>query len=194
MLVIDFVVPAHNEEATIGPVVTAIRRSQSAGQVLVVADACTDDTPAAAMEAGATVILIDAHNKGSAMATGLEYVQTPRVGFSDGDLSGLQPAHIDALAATPADTMAVGVRDTTTRLTMFPPIGGERVLPTRVALAADLFGATYMAEMQLAAAARKLGVPTVDVRLRGLRHPGRVYRHPTLWLDLAAGWLTYLGA
>jgi glycosyltransferase involved in cell wall biosynthesis len=189
---IDFVVPAHNEQATVGAVVAAIQAARSARTVIVVSDASTDHTAAEAAARGAVVLQLDAGDKGSAMAAGLHMVSTPRVGFIDADLTGLTPQHIDQLAAMPAGVMAVGVRDTTARINSLPPIGGERILPTVVARAAGLEGAGYTAEMRLAHAAKRVGVPTEDVRLRGLQH--RTNLTPTSvrrWAQVGRGYASY---
>lgn len=190
---IDFILPAHNEESTVGAVVLAVRQARATGLVLVVADDCDDRTVPAASQAGAAVIEITERDKGTAMAIGLAYVQTSRVGFIDTDLIGLRPEHIDALASEPPNAMAVGVRDSTLRLPLFPPIGGERVLPTTVAAGAGLMGSSYMAEMRLATAAKRYGVPTIGVRLPGLGHLSRARAmHLKRWPEVAAGWLDYL--
>jgi glycosyltransferase involved in cell wall biosynthesis len=189
---IDFVVPAHNEEATVGAVVAAIQAAPSAHTVTVVADACTDNTAAEAASHGAVVLTIDAGDKGSAMAAGLNMVTTPRVGFIDADLTGLTPQHIDQLAAQPAGVMAVGVRDTTARINSLPPIGGERILPTVLARNAGLDGAGYMAEMRLAHAAKRAGVPTVDVRLHGIGHRTNLASTSVRrWAQVGRGYATY---
>lgn len=188
---IDVVVPAHNEAQTIGPVVRALQASPSVRQVIVVNDGSTDRTRQAALDAGAIVRTIDARDKGSAMAAGLEHVETGSVGFIDADLHGLTPLHVEQLAAHPG-LMVVGQRDRSTpSLAGLPPIGGERVLPTEIARAADLAGSGYRAEMRLARAARRAGVATLRVPLRGVLH--RTNRTPArLWRQVAGGYLDYV--
>lgn len=194
---IDFVVPAHNEESTIYPVVLAIQGASACRRVIVVADACTDQTAAHASNAWAEVVQINAGDKGSAMAAGLELVQTIRVGFIDADLTGLTSAHIDRLAAAPAWSMAVGLRDGSTRgvfpLFGIPPIGGERILPTMVARAAGLEGSGYAAEMRLAGTAKQAGIPTIDVSLSGVSHRTRLGpRAAQRWAHVGRGYIGYL--
>jgi glycosyltransferase involved in cell wall biosynthesis len=199
---IDFVVPAHNEAASVGAVVRAIRGSACCRAVIVVADACHDATAAEAQAAGAELVVeVAAHDKGTAMARGLDFVRTPSVGFVDADLEGLQPEHLDALASFPGE-MAVGcgpgARELIASTTPLPPIGGQRVLPTAVARAADLSGSGYEAEMKLNLAARQMGVRTVEVPLPGLRHPideanfDPVKQLLKLWPGVARGWWSYL--
>jgi glycosyltransferase involved in cell wall biosynthesis len=69
------VVPAHNEEKLLPACLAALR--EAAGlvripvQLLVVADACTDETAAAAAAHGAQVVRIRARNVGAARAAGM---------------------------------------------------------------------------------------------------------------------------
>lgn len=69
------VVPAHNEEELLPACLAALRKAAGAAGVpvrlLVVADACTDETAAVAAACGAEVIRIRARNVGAARAAGL---------------------------------------------------------------------------------------------------------------------------
>jgi hypothetical protein len=192
--VIDWIVCAHNESATIDGVVRAIVRARL-GPVLVVADRCTDNTAFLAHQAGAAVLTANAGEKGTAMALGLMQTEADRVGFIDADLVGLRPDHLMLLSAW-SDAMVVGLRDSTQRLAGFPPIGGERVLPCEIALRAGLQGSAYKAEMRLAAAAKRLGYPTVEVELRGLQHPTRLQpaRVASRWHGVWRGYREYQAA
>ncbi len=69
------VVPAHNEEMLLPACLAALRQAAGAVSVpvhvLVVADACADQTAATARACGARVITIGARNVGAARAAGL---------------------------------------------------------------------------------------------------------------------------
>ncbi len=69
------VVPAHNEEQLLSACLAGLRKAAGAAQVpvhvLVVADACTDETAAVATACGAQVIRIGARNVGAARAAGM---------------------------------------------------------------------------------------------------------------------------
>lgn len=71
-------IPAHDEEAGIGPTIAALRAVAPAQtRILVVADNCTDATAARAREAGAEVTERDdpsARGKGFALAHGRDYL------------------------------------------------------------------------------------------------------------------------
>lgn len=72
------VVPARNEQDTIAECVWSIKAAASAlptgvsCEVLVVADACTDNTACRAARTGASTLVINGHNVGRARAAGTE--------------------------------------------------------------------------------------------------------------------------
>ncbi|MDP6579009.1 MAG: glycosyltransferase family 2 protein [Vicinamibacterales bacterium] len=80
------VIPAFNEAAVIGQVVTALKTAASWHEVIVVDDGSNDDTSARAREAGATVIT-HPYNKGNgaAVKTGLRHASGDFILISDGD-------------------------------------------------------------------------------------------------------------
>ena len=185
---VDWIIPAHNEAATIGPVLEAIRAARL-GPMLVIADRCTDATADIAHQAGAAVLEATVGDKGTAMALGLELTTADRVGFIDADLIGLGADHLHLLARWPG-TMTIGIRDSAHRLERYPSIGGERVLPRRVAELAGLGGGGYAAEMRLATAAARLRVSVREVRLHGLEHPTRAepWRVRARWAGVLHGY------
>jgi glycosyltransferase involved in cell wall biosynthesis len=96
---IGVVVPAHDEEKLLPSCLASLRRAaRSVGlpvYLVVVADACRDQTPQVARRGGAAVVTIDAGNVGAARAEGVREVLR-RTGRLD-------PAEI-WLATTDADT------------------------------------------------------------------------------------------
>ena len=186
---IAWIVPAHDEAPTVAAIVRAIAAARL-GPVLVVADRCRDATGAEAQRAGAHVLTADAGDKGTAMHLGLAHSASERVGFIDADLIGLRPDHLHRLASIP-DAMVVGLA--TWRIPGFPSIAGQRVLPRELAQAADLAGAGYRAEMELAAVARFRRVPIIEIPLPGLHHPTtiRPQRDICRWSDVWAGHRIY---
>ena len=89
--VIYVIIPAYNEESSIGKVIPEIP-ADVVDEVVVVDNASTDDTSSAARNAGATVILEPQRGYGSACLAGIEYCrrQDPApdiVVFLDGDFS-----------------------------------------------------------------------------------------------------------
>lgn len=131
------VVPAYNEEKTVGDVVRTLVASGRFSQVVVVSDGSTDGTARAAREAGASMVRETAQNrgKGGALSHGLMHTDAPVVCFFDADLIGLTSAHIDLLLAPLMDGgryMNVGLRDRgnfiTSLTSRLPLISGERAL------------------------------------------------------------------
>ena len=83
---LSIIIPANNEEATIGDVVTGVRRELPDAEILVVDDGSTDQTGRLAEQAGATV---KAHPKslgnGAAVKTGARAASGDILVFLDGD-------------------------------------------------------------------------------------------------------------
>lgn len=192
MELVDVIVCAHNEEATIFQVVTAIMGSHYRRYCVVVADSCTDKTVEVARNAGAHVVEVAAGNKGSAMAYGLRYVSTRDIAFVDADLEGLQVRHIDALLTWAPGWMVVGIRDGHhSSLGRFPSISGERRVPRRLAEEVRLTGTGWKAELILNAACMKAGIPWAHVLMRGVKNPRR--NKPDEWLKVTAAALEHAG-
>jgi hypothetical protein len=86
---VSVVVPAHNEQATVGEVVGAaldgLRALGVDAELIVAASACTDDTAGVAAAAGARVVATGA-GKGTAVAAGLAAARGDVICLVDGDL------------------------------------------------------------------------------------------------------------
>jgi glycosyltransferase involved in cell wall biosynthesis len=93
---VGVVVPAHDEqdwlEACLDALTRAIRWTEIPVDIVVVADACTDDTVEVARSAGVDVVEIAARNVGRARATGWDRLRR-------------EPADTQWLATTDADTL-----------------------------------------------------------------------------------------
>jgi glycosyltransferase involved in cell wall biosynthesis len=197
---VDIVIPAHNEAATIAAVVTACKGA-IVGKVIVVCDACTDDTFFRAVGAGAdNIIEIYGKDKGSAMTVGLELVTSEHVLFCDADLSGLTPSIIYALAnAEPLAGQVVGLTESMINKWSkigLPPITGERRLPTSFARTIPMSGVGYKVELIIDAAVGKAKLPHKTFLMSGVSNPTRVYEDPVgwtaMWADLGVTSLRYL--
>ena len=135
------IVPAYNEEKTIGGVVKTLKSSPLIGEVIVISDGSKDKTAALAREAGADLVheFPWRHGKGSAMAHGVTHTDCDVIFFADADLSGFTVKHIEdivkpVLAGTYAQV--VGLRDRGNflmwLLQYLPLIGGERAMLRKV--------------------------------------------------------------
>ena len=92
------VIPAFNEETSVGAVVKAMKGVKEIQKILVVDDGSTDQTAVRAKKAGAEVLSLGVNQgKGEAMQRGVMATNPDVVVFSDADLLNLQPHHIQKL-------------------------------------------------------------------------------------------------
>jgi len=130
------IVPAYNEEKTIGVIIRSLKSSPSIGEVIVVADGCEDQTAEIARIAGATVVeLPENQGKGKAMLEGVAQTDADIVAFFDADLVGLTPDHVERVVlpvVSGSKAMNVGLRDRGSFWTgigaRLPLISGERAM------------------------------------------------------------------
>jgi len=85
-MIIDAVIPALNEETTVGGVVTALRASANIDQVVVVDNGSSDRTAEVAEAAGAKVISCPVRGLGLAVKAGLAQARTELVLRTDADI------------------------------------------------------------------------------------------------------------
>lgn len=133
------IVPAYNEESTVGNVVQVLRAAGTFSGVLVVDDGSRDATTQRAQQAGARVLRKANGGKGAAMRDGIRALPPSWCGvaFFDADLTSLRPDHVRAMVSGYLDgfDMVCGLRDygpaTPATLTL-PLITGERILRRHV--------------------------------------------------------------
>jgi len=134
------IVPAYNEEATIGPIIKTLASSETLDEVIVVSDGSTDRTKEIAEAAGATVYQLPrVSGKGAAMLHGVASTDAGVLVFIDADLIGLTHDHIDRLVLpvmSGTKSMNIGIRDRGKILSFLsshlPLIGGERAMSRQV--------------------------------------------------------------
>ncbi|MCW2898444.1 MAG: glycosyl transferase family 2 [Streptosporangiaceae bacterium] len=116
------VVPAHDEAELLPDCLTALGAAVAAAplpvRVIVVADACTDQTAHRARRAGATVLEIEAVNVGIARATGVRTA----LRLAGTDPAGLWVATTDADTLVPANWLTAQLR--------YAALGWEAVVGT----------------------------------------------------------------
>jgi glycosyltransferase involved in cell wall biosynthesis len=174
-LSIDVVIPARNEQATIGPIVRKFRSRGRIGSIYVVVDrATTDWTKNQALEAGANVIMGSHENdKGQNVAEALDVVRTDQVIFCDGDYLNLSRWHIARISRT-TGIQIIGAPDIpknypASKLWAWPWVSGFRSVPTNLVRGLDLRG--YLMEVQINDACWKTGIPTQICSMVGLVSP-----------------------
>ncbi|MCI9177634.1 MAG: glycosyltransferase [Clostridia bacterium] len=87
MKAVSVIIPAYNEEKTIGQVIDIVKQSNIDCEVIVVNNCCTDNTTQIATDKGARVVYSDKKGKGYAMEEGLKVAQNEIVVFLDADIT-----------------------------------------------------------------------------------------------------------
>jgi polyisoprenyl-phosphate glycosyltransferase len=109
------IVPAHNEEKTVGEVIRVLKSSDLIKEVIVVSDGSRDKTVKVARMAGARVIALPKQlGKGKALLAALKQTRSEIIAFFDADLIGFTKDHVELLAlpvVNGARAMNVGIRD-----------------------------------------------------------------------------------
>ena len=186
------VVPARNEEATIGPTVRALVGMPGLSDVVVIADGCTDRTAQEARKAGARVLVApDARGKGRAVESALDRIPGSDVWlFVDGD-TGETAREAEALLGPVLDgraDLAVGAlpavgdggfglvkrfaRWGIGRLTGFwprEPLSGQRAVRARALDGCRPLAPGFGLETAMTIDALRLGYGIVEVPVR-MRH------------------------
>lgn len=145
---IKVIIPAYNEEESIGHVLKDIPNHVQ--EVIVVSNASTDTTEEVAARGGATVLVESAMGYGNACLKGLHYIATQEqqpdiVVFIDGDYSDY-PEQLDAIIAPILKEnvdMVIGARDKRLRekgSMTIPQIFGNWLATTLMSL---FFGAKF---------------------------------------------------
>jgi len=138
---VSVIIPAFNEEKTIGGVVETARNNPFVDEVIVVNDASTDRTPIIAKKKGAKVINFNQNKgKGWAYYEGVKASEGDIIIFLDADLIGLEPNHITELIRPIIEGEAVttcGIFEKGRFLTDFshkitPFLSGQRALTREV--------------------------------------------------------------
>jgi len=133
------IIPARNEEKTIGKVLLALIESKVFDEIIVIDDASQDKTGVISKNLGVKVLRCDERiGKGAAMKRGINATSAEIVAFFDADLVGLCKRHIFAILNPVINneaTMYVGVRghwnkspQVIAALDPLMAIGGERAL------------------------------------------------------------------
>ena len=178
---VSVIIPAYNEERTVGAVVEAAwGAAPLVREVIVVDDGSTDRTAAEALRAGAQVIPCGANlGKARALLSGVQGAKEETVVFLDADLLGLRPQHLWYLAQPVVEKqahMAIGVfrrgrLATDLAQLLAPQLSGQRSLARRLFLGAwNFLGSGFAVEIALNSFAKRQGLAVVQVPLEGVSH------------------------
>lgn len=95
---ITAIIPAYNEEQTIGNVLECLKKVEEVTQIIVVSDGSTDGTAEVAASYDIELIdLVENLGKGGAMKAGVERCNNDNILFLDADLIGLTEKHVKDL-------------------------------------------------------------------------------------------------
>ena len=131
------IIPAYNEEKTLGNVLVILEKAAYINKIIVVSDGSTDNTAAVARRYNVEVIeLAENRGKGGALKAGLVNITADVVLFLDADLIGLTVEHVNSLLIpvlkNDAD-MTIGIFEkgrlaTDLAQKMVPQLSGQRAL------------------------------------------------------------------
>lgn len=114
-LKVTAIVPAYNEEKTVGNVLKILLAAKEIDEIIVVSDGSTDKTAEISKSLGVRVLENPLRNgKGKAMRKGVENTKAEIICFFDADLIGLVLEHVSQLVQPvlrQEAAMVVGIRD-----------------------------------------------------------------------------------
>lgn len=131
------IVPAYNEEQTIGPVIEALLECRRVEEIIVVSDGSDDRTAEVARRYPVKVLELEQNvGKGGAMKAGVNETNCEVLLFVDADLVGLHTEHIEALlepVLSGRTAMSIGVfsegrRSTDLAQKLAPALSGQRAV------------------------------------------------------------------
>ena len=180
MSAVTAIIPAYNEEATIGAIVKVLCQIDEIKEIIVVSDGSIDATADVARQAGARVIdLPENTGKGGAMMTGVAHAKEDIILFLDADLIGLTTEHVrsllDPVISGHVD-MAIGIFEkgrlaTDLAQLVAPYLSGQRALRKELLRAIeDIEDTGFGVEVALTKYAHDQGIKVKEVELVGMTH------------------------
>jgi len=193
MRLVTAIIPAYNEEKTIGPIVATLRKTPLIKEVIVIDDGSEDETAKRALAEGAEVIRLPKNQgKGEALTEGVKRGQAEILLFLDADLTGLTKEHIELLTMPVLEgsfDMTIGSVDRGRRLNQWiskfeSPFAGVRVLKKDFwQEIPENFKKGYFIESALTYFARQKNLKTKGFILTGVKHIVKERKHG-LWQGL----------
>lgn len=141
---ISVIIPAYNEEKTIGKILTTIKKSSIIDEIIAIDDGSIDKTfqEMKKHNPGIKIIHFDKNRgKGDALMAGVKQAKNPIILFIDSDLVGLKTQHISDLIKPIINKKAdltLGLlgsdihRGTNLASRMFPGISGQRAFSKKL--------------------------------------------------------------
>lgn len=183
----DVIIPARNEDKTIGAIVREFKSHPDIREVFVIVDADTADNTADIALGQRAVVVYGVRGKGQNVKIGLQHVKTDNIILCDSDLRYLDLGHIEILVSTEHE-FVIGVPDFPLTEIMISPkmtwqwfprvfeaykwVSGIRKVDRRVINRVDLHG--YLNEVQINRAYERIGIQPEFRHLRGVYSPFRM--------------------
>lgn len=174
------IIPAYNEEATIGSILDIVKESKLVGNIIVVSDGSTDMTAKIARDRNVTVVELEKNiGKGGAMIKGLEKSDADILLFLDADLIGLTTDHIEYLLTPVLDgevAMTVGVFSrgriaTNLAQKIAPYLSGQRAIKREILENISYLSLTrFGVEIALTNYVEETGIEVKEVILKDMTH------------------------
>jgi glycosyltransferase involved in cell wall biosynthesis len=175
------IVPAYNEERTIGNVLKILKLAKELDEIIVVSDGSNDKTAQISKSLGVRVLEgPERAGKGKAMRKGVKNTDASVIAFFDADLVGLSPEHVSLLVQPVLKNeagMVVGIRDrigeTPLWLLKIDPLlafGGERAMKREIfENLPERFSRGFEIETALNFYCQINKIPVKYVKLKGLK-------------------------
>jgi len=176
MLNASLIIPAYNEQDTIGQLVTLAVATSLFKEIVVVDDGSSDDTAEIARTAGAWVLVHKMnHGKSRAMLTGVQVTSSAVVCFLDADLLNITVKHLNDLISPVKEGRAVATLGIFTKgrlptsLAQFiaPKISGQRCLLRNLLEGFDGWNSGFGVEVMLNHHLMLKGVKQLQVKWPG---------------------------
>jgi glycosyltransferase involved in cell wall biosynthesis len=177
---ISAIIPAYNEEKTVGKIIETLKNVNIINEIIVVNDGSEDKTAQIAREHKVTVIeLAKNMGKGAAIKTGLEASKGVILLFLDADLIGLKEFHIKKLLEPVIKDecdMAIGIfskgrASTDLAQILTPHLSGQRAVKRTIIEKIEKIELTgYGIEVALTRYAKKNNIRVKEIKLDNLTH------------------------
>ncbi|NMB98221.1 MAG: glycosyltransferase family 2 protein [Clostridiaceae bacterium] len=177
---ISAIIPAYNEEKTVGKIIETLKNVNIINEIIVVNDGSEDKTAQIAREHKVTVIKLAKNmGKGAAIKTGLEASKGVILLFLDADLIGLKEFHIKKLLEPVIKDecdMAIGIfskgrASTDLAQILTPHLSGQRAVKRTIIEKIEKIELTgYGIEVALTRYAKKNNIRVKEIKLDNLTH------------------------
>lgn len=177
---ITCVIPAYNEEKTIGNIIRCVSDVEYIDEIIVISDGSVDRTSFVSKSMGArTIELKSNRGKGAALSAGIESSNGDIIMFLDADLIGLNRGHIDALllpVIRDETDMTIGIFNNGRFFTdiaqrIIPHLSGQRALKRSIIQDINKLKMTrYGVEIAITKLARRRHIRYKTVILEKLTH------------------------